>query len=206
MNQQIYAPNIIGQNNSMVNPLKISGKARIAGPIINYEFKSLRVKKQLKELKKILTPERKKFIFKFGYKFNIRDRCIVCGAHHIWEAGDVLRPPIPLSHVTKGRPLQGTYCPKHASIFKQLEMLEQQIIAEKHGLEFKRYIPKPKLPQIISKGPLVALSKEDIVSLTAKGWEITPPKADSINAEEKLVLLLINLKGRINQIEELIGE
>jgi hypothetical protein len=85
-------------------------------------------------------------------------------------------------------------------------MLEQQIIAEKHGLEFKRYIPKPKLPQIISKGPLVALSKEDIVSLTAKGWEITPPKADSINAEEKLVLLLINLKGRINQIEELIGE
>ena len=85
-------------------------------------------------------------------------------------------------------------------------MMEQQIIAEKHGLEFKRYIPRPKLPQIINKGPMVTLSKEDIISLTAKGWEITPPVADSINAEEKLILLLIELKGRIGQIDELIGE
>ena len=202
----LYSPNIIGQNNSMVNPLKISGNARVAGPIINYEYKSLNIKKQLKELNKILLPEKKRFLIKFGYKFNIRDRCVVCGAHHIWEPSDVLRPPIPLAHVTKGRPLQGTYCPRHASIFKQLEMMEQQIIAEKHGLEFKRYIPRPKLPQIINKGPMVTLSKEDIISLTAKGWEITPPVADSINAEEKLILLLIELKGRIGQIDELIGE
>jgi hypothetical protein len=202
----LYSPNIIGQNNSMVNPLKISGNARVAGPIINYEYKSLNTKKQLKELNGILLPEKKRFLIKFGYKFNIRDRCVVCGAHHIWEPSDVLRPPIPLAHVTKGRPLQGTYCPRHASIFKQLEMMEQQIIAEKHGLEFKRYIPRPKLPQIINKGPIVTLTKEDIISLTAKGWEITPPVADNINAEEKLVLLLIELKGRIGQIDELIGE
>ena len=101
----IYTPNIIGQNNNMINPLKVSNNARSAGPIINYEFKSLDSKKQMKELKKVLYPEKKKFLIKLGFKFNIRDRCVVCGVHHIWEVGDTLRPPIPLTAVTKGRPL-----------------------------------------------------------------------------------------------------
>ena len=126
----IYTPNIIGQNNKMINPMKVKNAARSAGPIINFEFKSLDTRKQMKEIKKVLLPEKKKFIFKYGYRFNIRDRCVVCGVHHVWEAGDNLRPPIPLSDVNKGRPLQGTYCPKHSSIHKQMEMLEQQLIAE----------------------------------------------------------------------------
>ena len=203
----VYTPNIIGQDNKMVNPLKISGNARIAGPIINYEFKSLEPKKQFKELKKVLLPERKKLIVvKIGYKFNIRDRCVVCGAQHVWESGEPLRPPIPLTNVNKGRPMRGTYCPKHSSMFKQLEMLEQQMIAEKHGLDFKKYVPKPKIPQIMNRGPLVSLTGKDIISLTSKGWEIMPPKAETITAEEKLIILLTELKGKMGQIDELIGE
>jgi len=202
----VYAPNIIGQNNSMINPMRISGNARKAGPIINYEFKNIQPKKQFKELRKIMLPERKRFVVKFGYRFNLKDRCVVCGSQHFWDAGDTLRPPIPLTNVNKGRPMCGTYCPKHASIFKQLEMLEQQILAEKHGLEFKKYIPKPKMPQIINRGPLMHLNSGDIVSLTAIGWVITPPVADNMNAEEKLQNLLIELKGKVAQIDELIGE
>ena len=202
----IYTPNIIGNNNSMINPLRISQNARSSGPIINYEFKTLTLRKQMKELLVVLKPEKKRFIFKYGYKFDIRDRCVVCGVHHIWEAGDNLRPPIPLTGVTKGRPLRGTYCPKHASMHKQLEMLEQQVIAEKHGLEFKKYIPKPKVPQIMNRGPMVTLSQGDIISLTSKGWEITPPQAETTTAEEKLITLLIELKGKMGQIDELVGE
>ena len=202
----IYTPNIIGQNNTMINPLKVSSNARSAGPIINYEFKTFTLKKQLKELLGVLKPEKKRFIFKYGYKFNIRDRCVVCGVHHIWEAGDNLRPPIHLTAVTKGRPLRGTYCPRHASMHKQLEMIEQQVIAEKHGLEFKKYIPKPKVPQIMNRGPMVTLSQGDIISLTSKGWAITPPQAETTTAEQKLIELLIELKGKIGQIDELVGE
>jgi len=202
----IYTPNIIGQNNAMINPRKISSNARSAGPIITFEFRSLDSKKQMKEIKKVLVPEKKRFILRYGYKFNIRDRCIVCGVHHVWEAGDNLRPPIPLTHVNKGRPMRGTFCAKHSSIHKQMEMLEQQVIAEKHGLEFKRYIPKARIPNVISRGPVVSLTDKDIISLTSKGWEITPPKAETTTAEEKLVELLIELKGKIGQIDELVGE
>jgi hypothetical protein len=209
--QMVFTPNIIGMNdssmNKMINSARVSHNARHSGPIITYEFKSVDIKKQTKEIKKVLLPEKKKFLFKkYGIRFNIRDRCIVCGAHHIWEAGDNLRPPIPLSHVNKGRPLRGTYCPRHSSLFRQMEMLEQQVIAEKHGLEFKKYVPKPRVPNIMKSGPLVSLSEKDIISLTAKGWEITPPSADTTTAEEKLFILLTELKGKIGQIDELVGE
>jgi hypothetical protein len=203
----VYSPNIIGAEGSMINPMKIIGNARSAGPIIGYEFKSALPKRQFKELRAVLLPEKKKFVIvKIGYKFNVRDRCVVCGVHHVWDVGDTLRPPIPLSEVTKGRPLQGTYCPRHASFFKQLETIEQQMIAEKHGLEFKKYVPRPKMPQIMNRGPLVTLSERDIVSLSAKGWEITPPVAETVSAEEKLIILLIELKSKMAQIDELVGE
>ena len=179
---------------------------RAAGSIEEYTFDALKPKKQLKEIKKILLPEKKKFIIKYGYKFNLKDRCVVCGMHHIWESGDYLRPPIPLDRVERGRPLRGTYCPRHASMHKQLEMIEQQVIAEKHGLEFKKYIPKPKVPQLMNRGPIVTLSQGDIISLTSKGWEITPPQAETTTAEQKLIELLIELKGKIGQIDELVGE
>jgi len=206
----IYSPNII-KNESMVgnsSPIIYNTKktSRNTGPIIEYQFVNVSPNKKLKEIKKVLIPERKKFLFKkLGCRFNIKDRCVVCGAHHMWDSGDALRPPIPLTQVSKGRPMRGTYCPKHASMFKQFEMLEQQIIADKHGLEFKRYVPKAKIPQIIKRGPLVALTEQDIISLTGKGWDITPPKADTIEAGEKLMLLLLELKGKIAQIDEIMG-
>ena len=60
---------------------------------------------------------------------------VLFGTYHHWEAG-LLRPVIP-TEVHWGRPMRGTYCPKHAAIHMQMEMLEQQILANEHGLEFK---------------------------------------------------------------------
>ena len=206
----IYSPNIIG-NESMVGSntdviYNLKSTNRNTGPIVEYMFVNIRPNKKLKEIKKVLLPERKKFMFKkWGCRFDIKDRCVVCGAHHMWDSGDALRPPIPLTQVSKGRPMRGTYCPKHASMFKQYEMLEQQIIADKHGLDFNKYIPRAKMPQIIKRGPLVALTEQDIISLTGKGWDITPPRADTMEAGEKLMLLLLELKGKIAQIDEITG-
>ena len=58
----------------------------------------------------------------------------------------------------------------------------------------------------MNRGPLVTLSQGDIISLTSKGWEITPPSTDTTTAEEKLFTLLVELKGKIGQIDELIGD
>lgn len=149
---------------------------RATGPIEEYKYDAIKPKKKLKEIHKVLLPEKKKLLFiRYGYKFNLKERCVVCGMHHIWEAGDYLRPPIPLDRVEKGRPMRGTYCPKHASIHKQMEMLQQQILADEHGLDFKAFIPRPKVPQLMKSGPLTTLRQEDIVSLSAIGWVITSP-------------------------------
>jgi len=172
----MYQQQIIGQTapqqfNPLLNPIQ---QARATGVVAEYKPMAIKPKKQKQELIKILLPEPKKFLFiKFGKKFNMKERCVVCGFHHIWEAGDYLRPPIPLEKVVKGRPLFGTYCPKHASIFNQLEVLDQQMLAEKHGLEYKGF--KPRVPNILKSGPITSLSKTDIASLTSVGYFIKPP-------------------------------
>ena len=118
----MYQQQIIGQNaptqfNPMLNPIE---QARTAGQVVEYQFMNIKPKKKEKELIKVLSPEPKSFLFfRYGKKFNLKDRCVVCGMHHLWEPSDHLRPPIPLEKVVKGRPLKGTYCPKHASMFKQ---------------------------------------------------------------------------------------
>ena len=38
----IYTPNIIGNDNTMINPLRMKNSARAAGPIINFEYKSIK--------------------------------------------------------------------------------------------------------------------------------------------------------------------
>lgn len=149
---------------------------RAVGPIEDYKYDALKPKKQMKEIRKVLLPEKKKILFlKYGHKFNFKDRCVVCGTHHVWEAGDYLRPPIPLDNVEKGRPLRGTYCQKHAAIHKQMEMLQQQILADEHGLDFKAFIPKAKMPNMLKRQQLNTLTKEDVMRLTSMGWNITPP-------------------------------
>lgn len=190
-------PNIIGQ--STPNPTLAYGMtplqmARASGIVQEYKFMAIKPKKQQKELIRVLKAEPKKLLFiKYGKKFNLKDRCVVCGMHHVWEQGDYMRPPIPLDGVVKGRPLMGTYCPKHAAHFMQLEMLQQQILADKHGLEFKRFIPKT--PKILKSGPIKNLSKEDIISLTAAGYFIKPPTlGDNRSATNEA----IEIVGEIN--------
>tara|TARA_R110000751_G_scaffold252690_1_gene352335 strand:- start:1397 stop:2071 length:675 start_codon:yes stop_codon:yes gene_type:complete len=191
----MYNNQIIGQGNPNSNmylpPMK---QARASGIVSEYKFITIKPKKQLKELIYVLSPEKKKFIFlKIGKKFNLKDRCIVCGMHHVWEQGDYMRPPIPLDGVVKGRPLAGTYCPKHSSMYMQLEMLQQQVLADKHGLEFKRFVPK--MPKMLKSGPITHLSKGDIVALSASGYLIKPPTlGDNRSATNEA----IEIVGEIN--------
>ena len=197
-------PNLISNQTALAFLPKLQ-QFRAAGQIEEYKYDSIKPKKKLKEISKVLMPEKKKILFvKYGYKFNLKDRCVVCGMHHIWEAGDFLRPPIPLDRVEKGRPLRGTYCPKHASIHKQMEMLQQQILAEQHGLDFKAFIPRPKMPQMSKKGPLTSLSQSDIASLSAIGYIITSPDMREtetpIDEVKRLTNEIQNANARIQEL------
>lgn len=166
-------------------------RARSAGIIEEYIYDEQKPKKKLKEIKKVLLPEKKKFLFiRYGKKFNLKDRCIVCGTHHFWEAGDTLRPPIPLTEVTKGRPMRGTYCPKHASTFMQMEMLEQQVLAEEHGLEFAAF--KPRMPKVLKSGPINNLNKADVMALTAAGWIVKPPSISTMESATQEAHRIVN--------------
>lgn len=178
---------------------------RSPGQIEEYKYDQIKPKKQLKEIRKVLLPEKKKFfIFRFGKKFNLKDRCVVCGVNHHWDAGDYLRPPIPLDEVHKGRPLRGTYCPKHAAIFMQMEMLEQQILAEEHGLEFRGF--KPKMPSIVRKGPLTTLTQQDVISLTAAGWLIKAPSpVESEEGKQTAMSLLAEMNTSIQKLNFLVN-
>ena len=200
----MYNKQLIGQPTPVFSPLLSPIKqARASGTVMEFKFTEIKPKKQLKEITKVLKAEPKSFLgIKYGMKFNLKDRCVVCGFHHIWEQGDYMRPPIPLDKVTKGRPLRGTYCPKHAGMYMQMEMLQQQILADKHGLEFKRFIPK--MPKIIKSGPLTTLSKDDVLSLTSTGWFITPPAlGDNKTATEEVVRLITEINIMSDRITHL---
>ena len=201
---QGFNPGLIG-NPAGVNPFsshKVSSRA--AGPVIGCEYKELKPKKQMKEIRKVLLPEKKRFLFiKFGFKFNLRHRCVVCGSQQEWELSDPMRPPLPLSNVNKGRPLQGNYCPKHSGFFKQMEMLEQQILAEQHGLEFRSFIPKPKIPSL-RRGPLSSLNQSDITSLIAMGWVVQPPQGTKESPLEQYSRLMVEIQGKLSQAQKII--
>ena len=198
-----FNPGLIGSSAGTFNNTMDTLNARNPGPVMEYKYKNAKPKKQLKEIRKILLPEKKKFIFKYGFKFNIRHRCVVCGSLHEWEMSDPMRPPLPLSQVNKGRPLQGNYCPKHAAYFKQMEMLEQKILADENGLEFRNFIPKPKMP-IMNSGPLTNLKQSDIASLISVGWVIEPPKGTKENAYEQYTRLMLDVQGKLAQIQQII--
>jgi len=198
-NQQM----ITGQAQGFNPYLPPMRQARASGVVTEYKFIAIKPKKQLKELVYVLSPEPKKFLgVKYGKKFNLKDRCVVCGFHHIWEQGDYLRPPIPLDRVTRGRPLMGTYCPKHSSMYMQLEMLQQQILADKHGLEFKRFIPK--VPKVMRSGPITELTKKDVIALTSVGWFIKPPAlADNKTATQEVMQLITEINLMTDRLTHL---
>jgi len=207
MSMAFSPSNLIGMEGSQNSIIGFTPNevARMPGPITTYEYKNTKEKKQLKEIRKVLSPEKKKFLFiKYGFKFNVRHRCVVCGAYHEWEASDTMRPPIPLSEVHKGRPLKGTYCPKHASMYIQMETLEQQILANNHGLEFKKYIPKAKVPKMMQRGPLTDLSPADVTTLVSAGWVVEPPKGTKETPHMQYTRIMLEVQGKLSQIQKII--
>ena len=214
MSMQFTPPSLIGANSTNVTNKAFMDKedaARAAGPVMQYEYKSHKPKKQLKEIIKVLKPETKTFLkVPYKFKYNIKDRCVVCGTHKVWEAGDNLRPPLPLHKVRKGYPMRGTYCEKHAAIHRQYEMLEQQILAEEHGLSFSAYIPKaPSMPTTLNplaSGPLTSLKASDIASLSSLGWTIKPPASNEESKEEELFRLTVESDAVNSRVKTLLTE
>ena len=210
MSMQFQPPSLIGAQsaNTGMNPfLDRLSAARAAGSVMLYEYKSVKPKKQLKEIIKVLKPEKKKLLgIKYGFKYNIKDRCVVCGTQKNWDAGDSMRPPLPLHKVRKGYPMRGTYCEKHAQIHRQYEMLEQQMLAEEHGLSFSAYIPSARSLNPLASGPMTGLKQEDITSLTSLGWTIKPPVALVETKEEELFRLIIETNGINSRMKTLLAE
>ena len=213
MSMQYQIPSLIGAStttapNAFMDRFEA---ARSAGSITTYEYKNIKPKKQLKEITKVLMPEKKTFLkIPYKFKYNIKDRCVICGTHKVWEASDNLRPPLPLHKVRKGYPMRGTYCDKHAAIHRQYEMLEQQILAEEHGLSFSAYVPKaPSVsslnPLNMVTGPLTTLKESDIVSLSGVGWTIKPPQGNE-NKEEELFRLMIESNTINERVKTLLSE
>ena len=212
---QFNPPSLIGATNATVNagPNPFMDRltaARAAGPIMPYEYKSMKPKKQLKEIVKVLRPEKKTFLkIPYSFKYNIKDRCVICGTQKVWTANDSRRPPLPLHKVRKGYPMRGTYCEKHAGIHMQYEMLEQQILAEEHGLSFSAYMPSAKSlnpVNLVKSGPITQLKQEDINSLTSLGWTIEPPVTENSSKEEQLYSLMIQNTAMSAKIKSLLTE
>ncbi len=214
--RQFQPPSLIGATNATVNTRGLNPfldrltAARAAGPIMAYEFKSLKPKKQLKEIVKVLKPEKKTFLkIPYKFKYNYKDRCVICGTQKFWTADDSRRPPLPLHKVRKGYPMRGTYCDKHGAIHMQYEMLEQQILAEEHGLSFSAYIPSAKSlnpVNLVKSGPLTSLRQEDINSLSAVGWSIVPPRNESATPEEQLYALMIEQSAMSERVKSLLKD
>jgi len=206
MSMNYVPPSLIDASTAMAaNPFLPPIKfARAAGGVMQYDYKSSKPKKQLKEMLKVLWPERKSFLkIPYSYKFNTKDRCVVCGTHKVWDASDPMRPTIPLHKVRKGYPMRGTYCEKHSQLHRQYEMLEQQIIADEHGLSFESYIPMPKVPKMLQAAPLTSLRQSDIESLSGVGWTIRPPAMQNENAEDELFRLTMEQNGINKRVIEL---
>ena len=215
MSMQFNPPSLIGATNATVNagPNPFMDRltaARAAGPIMAYEYKALKPKKQLKEIVKVLKPEKKTFLkVPYSFKYNYKDRCVICGTQKFWTADDTRRPPLPLHKVRKGYPMRGTYCEKHAAIHMQYEMLEQQILAEEHGLSFSAYIPSARSlnpVNLVKSGPITQLKQEDINSLTSLGWTVEPPVSENSSKEEQLYALMIQNTAMSAKIKSLLTE
>ena len=209
MTMNYQPPSLIGASANLAQNsfMDRTSAARAAGSIMMYEYKNIKPKKQLKEILKILKPERKTFLkIPYSFKYNMKDRCVVCGTQKVWEASDNLRPPLPLHKVRKGYPMRGTYCGKHASIHRQYEMLEQQILAEEHGLSYSAYIPKMPNLNPLASGPLTSLKQGDIQSLAALGWTVKPPNSGQESKEEEFFRLLLDVSSSNERMKVLLTE
>ena len=66
-------------------------------------------------------------------------------------------------------------------------------------MDFKSFIPKPRMPQVLSKGALTTLSKADVVSLIGVGWQIKPP---NVKGEETTLEEVVRLSIEIRLASE----
>ncbi len=66
-------PNLIASQKTSSLFLPKLQQYRASGPIEEYTYDALKPKKKLKEIKKVLLPEKKKFIFRYGFKFNLKN-------------------------------------------------------------------------------------------------------------------------------------
>ena len=85
-------------------------------------------------------------------------------------------------------------------------MLEQQILADEHGLSFSAYIPSAKSLNPLASGPLTSLKETDISSLSSLGWAIKPPQGLSESKEEELFRLIIETDSLNERIKSLLKE
>ena len=91
----------------------------------------------------------------------------------------------------------------------QYEMLEQQILAEEHGLSFSAYIPSAKSlnpVNLVRSGPITQLKQEDINSLSSLGWKIIPPANEASSKEEQLYAMMIENAAMSERIKSLLTE
>jgi len=91
----------------------------------------------------------------------------------------------------------------------QYEMLEQQVLAEEHGLSFSAYIPSAKSlnpVNLVKSGPLTTLRQEDINSLSSVGWKIIPPTNESSSKEEQLYSLMVQTEGMAERVKALLTD
>ena len=82
-------------------------------------------------------------------------------------------------------------------------MLENQILAEEHGLSFSAYIPKPKVPSILTSSPLTSLRQSDIEALSASGWTVRPPQMSVESPEDELFRLTMESHAINNRVLKL---
>ena len=88
-------------------------------------------------------------------------------------------------------------------------MLEQQILAEEHGLSFSAYIPSARSlnpVNLVKSGPITQLKQEDINSLTSLGWTVEPPVSENSSKEEQLYALMIQNTAMSAKIKSLLTE
>ena len=69
----MYQNQVLAQNQNIQLGLSPIKQARMSGPVIEYQFVSIKPKKQLKELSMVLKAEPKKLLgVKYGKKFNLQ--------------------------------------------------------------------------------------------------------------------------------------
>jgi len=92
---------------------------------------------------------------------------------------------------------------------RQYEMLEQQILAEQHGLSFSAYIPSAKSlnpVNLVKAGPMVSLKQEEINSLVSVGWKIIPPTNEASSKEEQLYAMMVENAAMSERIKSLLAD